>query len=77
MFAFAATGGYMALERWTVPMTIAMTQSKPVWRTVASQPKIGVQPISADLACSVAQNAYPERRYSGFPSLMSREQFIW
>jgi uncharacterized iron-regulated membrane protein len=59
MFGFAATGAYMALERWTVPMTIAMTQSKPVWRTVASQPKTGVQPISADLACSVAQNALP------------------
>jgi uncharacterized iron-regulated membrane protein len=59
MFVFAATGAYMALERWTVPMTIAITQSKPVWRTVASQPKTGVQPISADLACSVAQNALP------------------
>ncbi len=59
MLGFAATGAYMALERWAVPMTIAMTQSKPVWRTVASQPKTGVQPISADLACSVAQNALP------------------
>ena len=59
MLGFAATGAYMAFERWTVPMTIAMTQSKPVWRTVASQPKTGVQPISADLACSVAQNALP------------------
>src|SRR5947207_1129091 len=27
MFGFAATGAYMAFERWTVPMTIAMTQS--------------------------------------------------
>ncbi len=59
MFGFAATGAFMALERWTVPMTIAVTQSKPVWRTVASQPKTGVRPISADLACSVAQNALP------------------
>lgn len=59
MFGFAATGVYMALERWMVPVTIAMTQSKPVWRTVASQPKTGVQPISADLACSVAQDALP------------------
>jgi uncharacterized iron-regulated membrane protein len=59
MFCFAATGAYMALERWTVPMTIAVTRSKPMWRTVASQPKTGVQPISADLACSVAQNALP------------------
>ena len=59
MLGFAATGAYMVLERWTVPMTIAMTQSKPVWRTVASQPKTGVQPISAGLACSVAQNALP------------------
>ena len=59
MFGFVVTGAYMALEQWTVPLTIAMTQSKPVWRTVASQPKIGVQPISTDLACSVAQNALP------------------
>ena len=59
MFGFAATGAYMVFERWTVPMTITMTQSKPVWGTVASQPKTGVQPISADLACSVAQNALP------------------
>jgi uncharacterized iron-regulated membrane protein len=59
MLGFAATGAYMVLERWTVPVTIAMTQSKPVWRTVASQPKTGVQPVSANLACSVAQNALP------------------
>ena len=59
MLGFVATGAYMAFERWTVPVTIAMTQSKPVWRTVASQPKTGVQPISADLACSVARNALP------------------
>jgi uncharacterized iron-regulated membrane protein len=59
MFGFAATGAYMALERWTVPVTIAMTQSKPVWRTVTSDPKTGVQIISADLACSVAKNALP------------------
>jgi uncharacterized iron-regulated membrane protein len=59
LLGFAATGAYMALERWTVPMTVAMTQSKPVWRTVAPQPKTGVQPISADLACAVAQDALP------------------
>jgi hypothetical protein len=59
MFGFAATGAYMVFERWTVPVTIAITQSKPVWRAVASQPKTGVQTISADLACSVAQNALP------------------
>jgi uncharacterized iron-regulated membrane protein len=59
MIGFAATGAYMVFERWTVPMTIAMTQSKPVWRTVASHTKTGVQPISADLACSVAENALP------------------
>ncbi len=59
MLGFAATGVYMEFERWTVPATVAMTRSKPVWRTVASQPKTGVQPISADLACSVAQNALP------------------
>ena len=59
MFGFAVTGAYMTFERWTVPVTIAMTQSKPVWRAVASQPKTGVQPISVDLACSVAQNALP------------------
>ena len=59
MLGFVATGAYMALERWTVPVTIAMTQSKPVWRTVESQLTTGVQPISANLACSVAQNALP------------------
>ncbi len=59
MFGFAATGAYMALERWTAPMTIAMTRSKPIWRTVASQPKTGVQPISLDLVCSIAKNALP------------------
>ena len=59
LFGFAATGAYMAFERWTVPVTIAITQSKPVHGTVASQPKPGVQPISADLACSVARNALP------------------
>ncbi len=59
MFAFAATGACMALERWTVPLTVAMTHSQPVWRTVASQPNTALQPISADLACSVARNALP------------------
>ena len=59
LFGFAATGAYMALERWTVPMTVAMTRGKPMERTVVSQPKTGVQPISADLACSIAKNALP------------------
>ncbi len=59
LFGFAATGAYMLLERWTVPVTIAVTQSKQVWRAAASHPKTGVQPISADRACSVAQNALP------------------
>lgn len=59
LFGFAATGAYMALERWTVPMTVAVTRSKPMERTVVSQPKTGVQPISADLACSIAKNALP------------------
>jgi uncharacterized iron-regulated membrane protein len=60
LFCFAATGAYMALERWTVPMTVAVTRSNPVERTVVSQPKTGVQPISTDLACSIAKNALPE-----------------
>ena len=59
MLGFAATGAYMAFERWTLPVTIAITQSKPLWRTVASQPKTWSQPISVDLACSIAQNALP------------------
>jgi len=59
LFGFAATGANMALERWTVPMTVAVTRSKPMQRSVASQPKIGVQPISADLACSIAKDALP------------------
>jgi len=59
LFAFAATGTYMLLERWTVPMTVAVTRSKPMERTVVSQPKTGVQPVSADLACSIAKNALP------------------
>lgn len=49
----------MAFERWTLPLTIAMTQSKPKQGAVVSQPKTGVQPISADLACSIAKNALP------------------
>jgi uncharacterized iron-regulated membrane protein len=57
LFGFAATGGYMAFERWTVPVTIAITQSKPMQRTVVSQQKTEGQPISADLACSIAKNA--------------------
>jgi uncharacterized iron-regulated membrane protein len=59
LFAFAATGAFMAFERRTLPLTIAMTQSKPKQRAVVSQPKTGVQPISADLACSIAKNALP------------------
>jgi len=57
LFVFAATGGYMAFESWTVPLTIAMTHSKPMQRTFVSQPKTDVQPISADLVCSIAKNA--------------------
>lgn len=58
LFVFAATGAYMAFERWTVPLTISITHNKPMQRTAAaSQPKPGVQPISADLACSIAKNA--------------------
>jgi uncharacterized iron-regulated membrane protein len=49
----------MMFERWTVPITGAVTRSKPMERTVVSQPKTGVQPISADLACSTAKNALP------------------
>lgn len=60
LLGFAATGAYMAFETWTVPLTIALTQSKPMQRTVVSQPKAGVQPISADLACSIAKNALPD-----------------
>lgn len=59
LLVFAATGAYMAFERWRVPMTMAMTQSKPMQRIFASQPKTGAQAISADLACFVARNALP------------------
>lgn len=56
---FAATGAYMAFERWTVPLTDAMTQSKPTHRISVSQPKAEARPISADRACSIAENALP------------------
>jgi uncharacterized iron-regulated membrane protein len=59
LFGFAATGASMALERWTAPMIVAVTRSKPMERTVVSQPRTGAQPISADLACSIAKNALP------------------
>jgi uncharacterized iron-regulated membrane protein len=57
LFGFAATGTYMMLERWTVPLTVAVTRSKPMEGTAVSQPQTGVQPISADLACSIAKNS--------------------
>jgi len=59
LFVFAATGAYMAFGRWTLPLTNAMTQSRPQQRAVVSQPKNGVQPMSVDLACSIAKNALP------------------
>lgn len=59
LFVFASTGAYMAFESWTVPLTIAITRSKPMQRTFVSLPKTGVQSISADLACSIAKNALP------------------
>ena len=57
LFGFATTGAYMAFERWTVPLTMAMTQSEPRQRTVVSQPKSEGHPISTDLACSIAKDA--------------------
>jgi uncharacterized iron-regulated membrane protein len=55
LFGFAATGAYMGF----VPVIMAITQSKPGKQTLVSQPKAGAQPISADLASSIAKNALP------------------
>lgn len=53
LFVFAATGAYMAFE----PPIVGMIQSRSMQRTYVSEPKTGVHPVSADIACSIAKNA--------------------
>ena len=59
LFLFAITGTYMAFEFWPVPLSYAITHSKPVTQPAFSMPQVGLKPVSLDLVATAAKDTLP------------------
>ena len=58
LLPFAITGTYMAFGSWTVPLSYAITHSKPVTERF-SMPQVGIKPVSLDLVATAAKDTLP------------------
>lgn len=59
LLVFAVTGGYMAFEEWTVPLTYKLFGAKPQPEVPDSTPSTGAGAISADRAVAIARDSLP------------------
>lgn len=59
LLAFAVTGGYMAFEAWTVPLTYKLSGAKPLPGAPQTTPRTGAGAISPDRAVAIARDSLP------------------
>jgi uncharacterized iron-regulated membrane protein len=59
LLLFATNGTYMALEFWTVPLSYAITHSKPITQRAVSMPQVGLKPVALDLVAAAAKDTLP------------------